>query len=116
MEYVRDTQVADSTPPPAPTAVQIQGNKITWQAEADFESGLAKFIVRRDGKFLANVPKKSANRFGRAIFQGLQYSDTPDQPLVKMEFTDETAREGFSHSYEVIAVNTAELKSAPAAN
>ena len=113
MQYVSDTRVTDSTPPPAPYNVRVQGNTITWKSDADLESGLAKFVIRRDGKFLANVPKGDSNRFGRPIFQGLQYSDTPLQPLVKMEFTDETSVAGAKHSYQVLAVNTADLKSTP---
>ena len=81
------------------------------KAEADLESGLSHFIIRRDGKFLAKVPEDGKNRFGRPIFQNLQYSDTPTQPLVPMRFTDDTAEAGTSHRYEVIAVNTLGLKS-----
>ncbi len=116
MEYVKDTKVSDTTPPPAPTNVRVQGNELTWQAEADLESGLAGFIIERDGRFLANVPEKPArNPFGRPIFQGLQYSDTPTQPLVPMRFTDTKAEAGKKHTYRVIAVNTVGLKSKPSA-
>src|SRR3984957_12177745 len=34
MEYVKDTKVSDTTPPPAPTNVRAQGNKRKWEAEA----------------------------------------------------------------------------------
>ncbi len=112
MEYVKDTKVADTTPPPAPTNVRMKGNQLTWEAEADLESGLAGFIIERDGQFLANVPEKGRNAFGRPIFQNLQYSDTPTQPLVPMQFTDAKA-EGKQHTYRVIAVNTVGLKSKP---
>jgi hypothetical protein len=115
MEYVRDTKVTDSTPPPAPTGVRLAGNKLTWEAEADLESGLAGFVVERDGRFLADVPEKAKNPFGRPIFQNLQYSDTPTQPLVPMQFTDTKAGPGKKHSYRVIAVNTVGLKSQPSA-
>jgi outer membrane protein assembly factor BamB len=115
MEYVKDTKVTDATPPPAPTNVRVQGNKVTWEAEADLESGLASFIVERDGRFLANVPEKGKNPFGRPVFQGLQYSDTPTQPLVPMQFTDTKADAGKRHTYRVIAVNTVGLKSKPSA-
>ena len=91
MEYVKDTKVTDTTPPPAPTNVRLQGNELTWEAEADLESGLASFIIERDGKFLANVPEQGKNPFGRPLFQNLQYSDTPTQPLVPMRFTDTKA-------------------------
>jgi hypothetical protein len=113
MEYVKDTKVADITPPAAPTNVRLQGDRLTWEAEADLESGLANFIIERDGRFLAYVPQKTKNPFGRALFQGLQYSDTPTQPLVPMEFTDTNQKAGKNHTYRVIAVNTVGLKSVP---
>ena len=113
MQYVKDTAVTDTTPPPAPTDVTLQGDQLTWKAEADLESGLARFIIERDGEFLANVPEQAKNRFGRPIFQNLQYSDTPTQPLVRMRFTDKQAKPGRKHVYRVIAVNTVDLKSKP---
>ena len=111
MHYVKDTGVPDTTPPPAPTNVQVKGNDITWNAEADLESGLAHFIIERDGTPIATVPEQGKNPFGRPIFQNLQYSDTPTQPLVEMHFTDSKAAPGEAHKYRVISVNTAGLKS-----
>src|SRR6516165_10847849 len=116
MQYVKDTAVADSTPPPAPTNVRVSGNEITWEAEADLESGLAGFIIEGDGEFLANYPKAAKNPFGRPLFQNLQYSDTPTQPLVPMRFTDSGAEPGKKHGYSVVAVNTVGLRSKPAAS
>jgi len=110
-QYVKDSAVTDTTPPPAPTKLQVKGNELSWEAEADLESGLASFIIERDGKFLANVPDKGKNPFGRPIFQNLQYSDTPAQPLILMRFTDTQAKAGEKHQYRVIAVNTVGLKS-----
>jgi hypothetical protein len=111
MQYVKDTIVSDTTAPPAPMNVQQTANALTWTCEADLESGLAGFIIERDGQFLANVPEQGKNPFGRPIFQNLQYSDTPTQPLVPMQFTDSKAQNGKQHTYRVIAVNTAGLKS-----
>lgn len=111
MHYVKDTALPDTTPPPAPTNIQIKGGELSWEAEADLESGLAHFIIERDGQQIATVPEKPANPFGRPIFQGLQYSDTPTNPLVKMVFTDTKPESGKKHEYRVIAVNTAGLKS-----
>jgi poly(3-hydroxybutyrate) depolymerase len=111
MQYVKDTAVSDTTPPPAPTNLRVKGNELTWEADADLESGLAGFIIERDGQFLANVPEQAKNPFGRPIFQNLQYSDTPTQPLVEMRFTDSKADPGKAHQYRVIAVNTVGLKS-----
>jgi hypothetical protein len=111
-QYVKDTKVADTTPPPAPTNVRIAGTVLTWDAEADVESGLAGFVVERDGAFLADVPG-GKNPFGRPVFQGLLYSDTPPQPLVPMRFT--VTPDGRRHTYRVVAVNTAGLRSPPSA-
>lgn len=113
MEYVKDTKVTDSTPPPAPSRVVLKGNVLTWQAEADLESGLAGFVIERDGKEIANLAQQAKNPFGRPLFQNLQYSDTPSMPLVPLKFTDTKAEAGARHSYRVIAINTAGLKSAP---
>ena len=111
MQYVKDSAVTDTTPPPAPKEIQVQGSTVTWSAEADLESGIAHFVIERDGQAIATVPEKPANPYGRPIFQGLQYSDTPNQPLVKMTFTDAKPQPGKTHIYRVIAVNTAGLKS-----
>lgn len=113
MEYVKDTNVTDTTPPPVPTNLRLQGNTLMWDAEADLESGLAGFVIERDFKFLTDVPQQGKNKFGRAIFQNLQYSDTPTQPLVCMQFSDTNAEFNKKHVYRVIAVNTAGLKSTP---
>jgi len=109
--YVKDTAVRDTTPPPAPTEVQVKANVLTWKATADIESGLAHFIIKRDGKQIGTVPEQPKNPFGRPVFQGLQYSDTPTNPLVEMRFTDTKAEAGKKHRYRVIAVNTVGLKS-----
>jgi hypothetical protein len=111
MQYVKNSAVADSTPPPAPTNVEIKGTELAWEANADLESGIDRFIIMRDGQQIATLPEKPINPFGRPIFQGLQYSDTPTNPLVKMTFTDTKAESGKKHEYRVIAVNTVGLQS-----
>lgn len=113
MQYVKDTAVTDTTAPPAPTNLRVMGNELRWESEADLESGLASFIIERDGQFLANLPEQGKNPFGRPVFQNLQYSDTPTQPLVAMHFTDTQAEPGKKHTYQVIAVNTVGLRSKP---
>jgi pimeloyl-ACP methyl ester carboxylesterase len=111
VHYVKDTQISDTTPPPAPTNLRVNGKELAWDAEADLESGIASFIIERDGQVIGTVPEQPKNPFGRPIFQGLQYSDTPAMPLVKMTFTDAKAEAGKQHDYRVTAVNTAGLKS-----
>ena len=111
MSYTKDTRVADDTRPPAPKDLKIVGNTLTWNAEADLESGLAYFIVERDGEFLAKVPQSDEQTQGRPVFQSLYNSDMPRQPLPKMSFTDTTAVEGKSHEYRITSVNTVGLES-----
>ena len=72
MQYVKDTALTDTTPPPAPTKLRVNDKELTWEVEADLESGLASFIIERDGQFLAKIPNQGKNRFGRPIFQNLQ--------------------------------------------
>ena len=110
MHYEKDTAIPDTTPPSAPINIKLKNGRLTWSAAADLQSGLAHFIVERDGKAIGTVPKQAKNRFGRPIFQGLQYSDTPAAPLVEMSFTDPSPAKD-AQSYRVIAVNTVGLKS-----
>ena len=110
-QYGKDTAVTDATPPPSPANLRVKGNELTWDAEADVESGLARFIIERDGQPIASVPEQGKNPFGRPLFQNLQYSDTPTQPLIQMRFVDTTAQAGKTHRYRVIAVNTVGLQS-----
>jgi hypothetical protein len=111
MQYVKDTAISDSTIPPAPADLVISGKTLSWSATADVESGLAGFIIENDGKEIARLPEKPANPYGRPIFQNLQYSDTPTQPLVEMRF--ELATAPTTSQFRVIALNTVGLKSAP---
>ncbi len=117
-EYVKTGAVGDATPPPAPFHVKAtpkgeQGVEITWDAEADFESGLQGFLIQRDGKDLARVPEKPVGRFDRPLFQALSYHDTPEKPLPEMRFLDRTAGPAGKHEYRVIAINGVGLKSDP---
>ncbi|MCA9031040.1 MAG: hypothetical protein KDA66_09545 [Planctomycetaceae bacterium] len=113
MQYVSDTKITDTTPPPAPTNVQLKGNVLTWEANADLESGVSHFIIERDGKVLAQHPAESKNPFGRPLFQNLQYSDTPIHPLAEMKFTLEPTRQSKEHTYRIRTVNTVGLESEP---
>ena len=111
MHYVKDTAVTDSTPPPAPTSLRLSGTELSWDAQVDLESGLAGFVIECNGERVATLPEKSRNPFGRPLFQGLLYSDTPPQPLATMSFTitADTAASG-PGVYRVFAVNTVGLE------
>jgi hypothetical protein len=91
----------------------LAGNELTWDAVADVESGIAGFIIERDGERLGDRPAPGKNPYGRDVFQGLQYSDTPLFPLVPLRYIDETASAELQHRYRVMAVNTAGLESPP---
>lgn len=117
-EYVKTGATSDKTPPPPPKNVKVttgtdQTVEITWDAEADFESGLQAFIIERDGQPIGQVPETATGRFGRALFQRMSYHDTPEAPLPEMRFVDKTAKAGEKGAYRVIAVNSVGLKSEP---
>jgi hypothetical protein len=60
------------------------------------------------------VPEKPNKKFGRPLFQGKTYHDTPVQPLAEMRYIDKTS-DGQKHTYAVITVNSVGLSSAPTA-
>ncbi|MFH5804401.1 hypothetical protein [Alienimonas sp. DA493] len=113
-QYVTTADVADATPPPAPTNVRIEDGALRWDAAADLQSGVRQFLIERDGEPLAQVPQTPTNPFGRPLFQGLQYSDTPLQPLRRTEF-DLPSGAPADAAYTVRTVNTVGLSSEPAA-
>ena len=114
MEYVRTGGVSDTTPPPAPTNVQVkpaaEGVFITWEATADMESGIGSFIIQRDGDDIVTLPEKPRASVGRKLFQGMSYSDTPTQPLAEMSYADKAGKVQ-AHS-RVITVTSVGLRSA----
>ncbi|QDT14016.1 alpha/beta hydrolase [Alienimonas californiensis] len=113
-EYVTNADVADVTPPPAPTNVRIEDGTLRWDAAADLQSGVRQFVIERDGEPLAQVPEKPTNPHGRPLFQGLQYSDTPLQPLRRAEF-ELPADLPTGAALTVRAVNSVGLSSEPSA-
>ena len=119
MEYVRSGTVSDADAPPAPVNVRVKtdanhGNEITWEAEADIVSGLGGFIVLRDGHGIAKLPTRPPEDvFGRPLFQGLSYHDTPVAPLPQMMHVDTSAKAGVEHVYTVIALSSAGVPSVP---
>ncbi len=117
-EYVKTGAASDATLPPAPTGLKATAKadgtaELTWDAEADLESGIRAFVVQRDGKDLAQVPEKPVGKFGRPLFQSMSYHDTPEKPLPELRFSDRAPVAGTRHEYRVIAVNGAGLRSEP---
>ena len=97
MEYVRTGTVSGTGTPPAPVNVQVKagtasGNEITWDVEVDMAGGLGGFIVLRDGHGIARLPTQPPGQvYGRPLFQGLSYHDTPYAPLPQMRHVDSSA-------------------------
>ncbi|MFM8549572.1 MAG: hypothetical protein ACKOBS_02695 [Verrucomicrobiota bacterium] len=112
-QYVRTGATEDRTPPPAPFGLKTrqtdEGVELTWDAHADFESGLRQFLIKKDGQVVGRVPERLVNPFGRPLFQGMSYGDTPTQPLAAMRFVDKDGRP--DAKYEVVAVNSVGLES-----
>jgi hypothetical protein len=120
-EYLKTGTVSDSTPPQAPFNVRVSTRKdqrieVTWDAEADFESGIGGFVVLRDGRGVARLPENPPKSvFGRPLFQGLSYHDTPEAPFPQMLYVDTAAEPGVKHTYTIISLNSAGVPSAPSA-
>jgi pimeloyl-ACP methyl ester carboxylesterase len=117
MEYVRSGTVADTRAPPAPVNVRVkidtnQGNEITWDSEVNMASGLGGFVVNRDGHGIAKLPTQVPEVvYGRPLFQGLSFHDTPVAPLPQMVYIDTSAKPGAKHVYTVIALSGAGVPS-----
>lgn len=117
-EYVRTGDVDDTTSPPAPAKVTVTRNDdstvtVTWEAEADLESGIRCFLIERDGQQIGQVPEQPVGRFGRPLFQSMSYHDTPQPPLPAMRFIDHKPPPETRPKYGVRTVNGVGLKSEP---
>ena len=89
-------------------------NEITWEAATDIVSGLGGFIVLRDGRGIAKLPTQPPEAvYGRPLFQGLSYHDTPVAPIPQMRHVDMSAQLGGKHVYTVIALSSAGVPSMP---
>jgi len=117
-EYMATGAVSDTTPPPAPMDVKVKliedtrDNEITWDADADLESGLQQFIIERDGVEIGRVPEKPASKSGRPLFQPMSGGDTPNPPLPQMRFVEENAPVNIKAPvYRVRSVNSVGLVS-----
>ncbi len=126
-EYVKTGAVSDTTKPPAATNVVAQEQfdstwRVTWDVSADFESGLQKFIILRNGKEIAQLPEKPTGKFGRPLFQPMSYHDTPTPDarygagLSLLEFIDKDlpiVSGDRLPEYRIVVVNSVGLQSSP---
>ena len=117
-EYVQKGATSDSTPPLPPMDLtashQADGTiELLWNCQADLESGLQRFIILADGEQLASHPEEPVNRFGRPLFQGMSYHDTPASPVAEMKLVLPAGSLKAGARLSVIAVNSTGLRSRP---
>lgn len=82
--------LSDTTPPtcPALSGSRTNGVTLTWAAATDAESGIARYVVYRDGVMIG------------------------DAPATATQYVDRGVRASDAHSYRLVAVNRANLESA----
>ena len=117
-DFITTGFVTDDTPPPMPVNVRIvrqspQQCVLTWQAVADFESGIAGFRILSGDKLVAEIPQNPKSRFGRPLFQNMSYHDTPEQPLPVMQVTI-PQKSIDTRRLNLVTVNSQGLQSEPA--
>jgi len=83
--------------------------QLNWQSKADLESGLAGFEILKDGQVIGKLPEKPASNFGKPLFQGMSYHDTPKAPVAQMQFVDQVGTA--DAKYQIRSINSAGLKS-----
>ena len=80
-EYCKTGDVKDAATPPSPMSVKaVAGNggvTLTWQADADFKSGVKGFAVLREGKQVAIVGSPKSNVNPEERFQAWEFGDEP---------------------------------------
>lgn len=110
-KYSLSSEWEDTTPPPAPYDVWIEDSgRLSWKCRADIESGLAGFILYKNGE---SIYKTEAAPVVNAapIFQGLMYSDTPDFSLPAMEYAIPNFDGQDGSLFEITSLNTKGLES-----
>lgn len=118
-EYLATGAVSDDSPPAPPFVLagvrRPDGSvRLTWDVQADFESGIRLFEVTRGEQLLTQVPKQPVGHFGRPLFQTMSYHDTPEAPTPALEFVDVLASPNQAVTYAIRVVNSVGLKSDPA--
>lgn len=115
--YVRDGFAPDDSPPPVLRSCRITRlpNRlaIEWEADADLESGLAGFIIRRGGEEIARLPEQPAADTGRALLQGISYHDTPTGPTPSLSLDLPAMPADGIERIEIVVRNAAGLESPP---
>lgn len=110
LEFIKTGHVSDSTPPlksPYNVEARKQGNGvvISWQADADIESGIKGFNIYRNNKVINKDSIQSEWNFE------IDYHDNPKEIHDKFEFIDRNITKTREYRYQVSIVNQAGLES-----
>ena len=104
------------TPPPAPTDLNgvFANNKITltWNADADLESGIKTFIIYRNGTLetVIRYANRSLYRLRRWATSAWNDGDQPTpSPAPQMVFADPDVKDAGTYVYEVATVNWSDV-------
>ena len=109
-EFVTTGTVTDNTPPPAPynvkcVSINNAAIELTWNADADIESGIAHFNIYKNGIISGRIPSEKE-------FQTFEFGDEPkEKNLPPMKFTLEGIDSGRKANITVTTVNRAGLES-----
>jgi pimeloyl-ACP methyl ester carboxylesterase len=114
-EYMETGTIKDKTPPPAPSglagAYANRQIKLTWNADADLETGIKTFIVYRNGSAVATLQYNTTTLFTAA--KGYQRWDDGDNPNPStppaMTYTDINLSDTATYTYQVATVNWSDL-------
>ena len=116
--YVVTGSIPDDSAPPAPYNVKIKNKDgkptLTWNADADVQSGLMGFIITENDKPVKRMLADVKEDYLRPCLQGVSFHDTPLEPTVAFEWqlpTDPAASPGAT--FRVINVNTLGAPSEP---
>jgi pimeloyl-ACP methyl ester carboxylesterase len=115
-EYMNNGTIVDTTPPPAPRSLNgafANGTlSLTWDCDADLESGLKTFVVYRDGAVLQKLQYNTTTLFTTETgFQRWNDGDQPaPSPAPDMKVDDSGLDASQTYTYQVSAVNWSDLE------
>ncbi len=117
VEYMNMGTIHDATPPPAPTDLKgtYANNKIilTWNADADLESGIKTFIIYRNGSLETIIRYMNTSLYSSTMgYQRWKDGDQPKPaPAPQMVFADPDVNDAGTYVYEVATVNWSDVVS-----
>ena len=111
LEFINTGTVTDTTPPSEPpynvsVSDEGRGIVISWQADADLESGIKDFRIYRNDKLINIGSDRSEWNFR------IDYHDNPIEFYDKFEFVDRDIKNNKKYKYQISIVNNAGLESA----